>query len=115
MAKLPRGAVFVVLSVLFLALSWSSAFAAERRVALVIGNSKYQNSDLALANPATDAREIASVLKDLGFDVETKFDISAEDMDAALDSFEANAHFAQVALFFYAGHAFQYDMRASII
>ena len=41
---------------------------AEKRVALVIGNSTYQNAD-HLANPANDAMLVAAALKKAGFDV----------------------------------------------
>ena len=41
---------------------------ATKRVALVIGNSTYQNAPL-LPNPANDAAAIATTLKGAGFDV----------------------------------------------
>ncbi|TIW07793.1 MAG: caspase family protein, partial [Mesorhizobium sp.] len=43
---------------------------AEKRIALVIGNSAYQHA-LQLANPQNDAGDIASKLTGLGFDVVT--------------------------------------------
>jgi uncharacterized caspase-like protein len=42
--------------------------AAEKRVALVIGNAAYQNVP-PLRNPSNDATDIATKLRDLGFDV----------------------------------------------
>ncbi|MGI0018411.1 MAG: caspase family protein, partial [Nitrosotalea sp.] len=41
---------------------------AEKRVALVIGNSTYQNAD-HLSNPANDATLVAAALKNAGFDL----------------------------------------------
>ena len=41
---------------------------AEKRVALVIGNSAYVNAP-ALANPANDASDVAAKLKAMGFEV----------------------------------------------
>jgi hypothetical protein len=48
----------------FLALGTGNVFA-ERRIALVIGNSNYKNPDLSLLNPKNDAEDMAAVLKDL--------------------------------------------------
>ncbi len=42
--------------------------AAEKRVALVIGNSAYQHT-APLRNPSNDATDFAGKLRDLGFDV----------------------------------------------
>ena len=46
----------------------TASASAERRVALVIGNSAYQNSP-RLANPENDASAIGRLLKNAGFDV----------------------------------------------
>ena len=43
------------------------AHAAERRLALVIGNSAYKNAPLV--NPGNDARAVAAVLRESGFTV----------------------------------------------
>jgi uncharacterized caspase-like protein len=43
---------------------------ADKRVALVIGNSAYEGEVDALKNPVNDAVEIRKTLKELGFDVE---------------------------------------------
>ena len=42
--------------------------AAEKRIALVIGNSNYVTPGWQLANPENDARRIASTLEEVGFD-----------------------------------------------
>src|SRR5262245_37387394 len=52
--------------------------AAERRLALVIGNSTYNNSPLA--NPSNDARAMATKLRQLGFEVIEKENATREDM-----------------------------------
>jgi hypothetical protein len=45
-----------------------------KRVALVIGNSNYQNPELALKNPTNDATGLAEALRTLGFELlETQF------------------------------------------
>jgi uncharacterized caspase-like protein len=61
----------------------SAAALAEKRVALVIGNSGYQHS-VALANPANDASAIAKMFKDIGFDVvEVRRDVPALELRRA--------------------------------
>ncbi len=86
---------------------------AERRVALIIGNSAYENLT-ALSNPARDAARMAGLLAENGFEVmacgEAKagcFDLDRGDMLDALEAFRDSAEGADVALVFYAGHGMQ--------
>ena len=51
----------------FVLLLWSSVAHAEKRVALVIGNSAYQKVG-KLLNPANDARALAGMLQAANFD-----------------------------------------------
>ena len=104
MVWLSRGALFVILGAMFLALGAGNALA-ERRIALVVGNSKYNDSNLALARSASDAEDIATALKALGYEVQVAVDATVRQMDAALRRFGDFASTADVALFFYAGHA----------
>ncbi len=83
--------------------------AAERRVALVLGNSAYQTPSLSLTNPKNDAEDVASALKGLGFEVLVETDVSLSDTNRALQKFARMAAEADTALFFYAGHALQYQ------
>jgi hypothetical protein len=89
----------------------SGQAAAERRVALVIGNSNYQVPGITLANPKNDAEDIGAVLSGLGFEVVTAINATKRDMDLALQRFARLAADADSALFFYAGHALQYQGR----
>ena len=84
---------------------------ADTRVALVIGNSKYRNISVALTNPSNDAQDIAAVLTELGFDVVTATDATKSAMEEALQNFARKATDAESALFYYAGHAMQYQGR----
>ena len=88
----------------------ASAAAAESRVALVIGNSAYEDSPLA--NPANDARLMAETLRGLGFDVIERTDADQKQMKLAIfelgDRLEAAGRDA-VGLFYYAGHGVQVD------
>jgi len=64
---------------LVLIISVQPAFAGKR-VALVIGNSAYQNVN-RLANPANDSEAMSMTLKDPGFDiVDLKRDLNANAM-----------------------------------
>ena len=58
----------VFAALLILAVAHPTSASAERRVALVIGNSAYQNAP-KLPNPVNDARAVAALLKNAGFDV----------------------------------------------
>jgi uncharacterized caspase-like protein len=75
---------------------------AERRVALVIGNSAYQTVS-ALQNPAADAGLISDTLLTLGFFVVgggAKLDLDKKGFDDALGEFDHALPGADVALFY---------------
>lgn len=76
---------------------------ALKGVALVIGQSRYENLP-ELANPANDARAIDRLLSDLGFDVDTVVDGDRRRLERALARFAEDATEADVALVYYAGH-----------
>jgi uncharacterized caspase-like protein len=81
--------------------------AAEKRVALVIGNAAYVHS-AALKTPANDARLVAKSLREIGFtDVLERYDVGIEAMTAALNAFGARAEGADWALIYYAGHGLE--------
>src|SRR5882672_1664993 len=76
---------------------------ATKRVALVVGNSSYQNAP-PLPNPANDAAAIAATLKGAGFDVvDSRHDLSSSEMRQALRDFADQARDADIALVYYAG------------
>jgi len=82
---------------------------AEKRVALVIGNSNYKNAAL-LPNPANDAAAIAATLKGAGFDVvDSRLDLQSTDMRRALREFADQARDADMAVVYYAGHGIEID------
>ncbi len=82
------------------------AVAAERRVALVIGEGAYQSAP-QLANPPNDARDIAQTLRTLGFEVTLSLDLDQAQMGRAIEDFGARAQGADLALFYYGGHGLQ--------
>jgi hypothetical protein len=82
---------------------------AEKRVALVIGNSAYRNV-APLDNPRNDARLMATTLQGLGFQLVgngPQIDLDKQAFDAALSTFGNAVLGADVALFYYAGHGVQ--------
>jgi uncharacterized caspase-like protein len=87
----------------------SADASAERRVALVVGNSNYEVTSISLLSPRNDAEDISAQLKSLGFEVVTAIDATKRDMDFALERFDRLATSADSALFFYAGHAMQFQ------
>src|SRR5215468_803521 len=93
---------WIVAALLLLAATASAH--AEKRVALVIGNSAYQHAR-TLANPANDARLMSDTLLSLGFFVVgggPKLDLDKAGFDAALGAFEKETIGADVVLFYYA-------------
>ena len=83
------------------------AVRAEDRVALLIGNSHYANTQLDLRNPANDARALAEALDNLGFEVSALIDADRAETEAAVAEFAREAEEAEIALFFFAGHGVQ--------
>lgn len=79
----------------------------DKRIAFVVGNSHYSDSEMNLANPENDAKDVAEKLKGLGFEVILKLDATLETMDKELSSFKDKAKDYDVAMFYYAGHGIQ--------
>ena len=79
---------------------------AERRVALVLGNSQYQHA-VPLINPVRDAQAMAERLKKLDFEVVSGFDQTKSQTQATIAQFAKQVRGADIALFFYAGHGLQ--------
>ncbi len=83
--------------------------AAEKRVALIIGNSTYDKAP-RLTNPANDAALMAETFKSAGFDsVELRRDLKVGDMRRALRDFVDKARDSDVAVIYYAGHGIEVD------
>ncbi len=84
-----------------------AGWAAEKRVALVVGNSSYQTVP-QLPNPSRDANSVAKMFRDAGFDtVETLLDVGNLEFKRAIRKFETIADQADIAVVFYAGHGLE--------
>jgi uncharacterized caspase-like protein len=81
----------------------------EQRIALVIGNSNYQNVG-QLPNPANDAKAVAQLLNSAGFEVISATDLNHNQMIQAIQDFSgkiAGRGPNTVAMVYYAGHGVQ--------
>jgi hypothetical protein len=87
---------------------------AEKRVALVIGNSAYTTSS-TLPNPVNDAGDMAAALTQVGFEVILGLDLDKRGFDGKIRDFARALDQADVALFFYAGHGLQASGRNYLV
>src|ERR1700682_2611497 len=80
---------------------------AEKRVALVVGNSTYQTVP-QLPNPSRDASAVAKMFKDAGFDsVDVQLNVGNLEFKRSIRKFEALADHADIAVVYYAGHGLE--------
>lgn len=104
MGRIATGLALMVLGAL-----WHSPAAADKRVAVVIGNSGYQHV-ARLDNPKHDAALMADTLRAIGFDLvggRAQLDLDKPALDIAIQAFGRQSEGADVALFYYAGHGVQ--------
>ena len=102
-----RGAPAAAIALLSLLLAGPAA--AEKRIALVVGNSAYQNVT-RLDNPRNDATLMADTLSSLGFTLiggRAQLDLDKAALDTGVQNFGRQIQGADVALFYYAGHGVQ--------
>lgn len=85
----------------------AGAAQADKRAALIIGNSSYQNV-VKLDNPFNDASAIAEMFRKANFDsVELKLDLGVIEFKRALRDFYNTTRDADVAVVYYAGHGIE--------
>jgi uncharacterized caspase-like protein len=87
-------------------LSQSALTALPNRRALVIGNDTYK-SVAKLLNAREDAREIASNLSALGYEVTLKVDLNEKEMKSQIRTFANQVQGGDEVIFFFAGHGVQ--------
>jgi len=95
-----------IFGILILVAAWGATAPAASRVALVVGNSKYETQG-TLENAVNDADAMAEALEGLDFKVTKKKDLDKEGMEDALLAFHRALPKQGVGLFFYAGHGIQ--------
>jgi uncharacterized caspase-like protein len=104
----PGRAIVALLAITLAALMPAPA-QAEKRVALVIGNSAYQHVG-RLDNPINDARLMADTLRSLGFTLigdGPQVDLDRPRFERAVQAFGRALVGADVGLFYFAGHGVQ--------
>ena len=110
MSRLPL--LFCLMVALALGVS-ETAFA--KRLALVIGNSKYEHVP-ALKNPANDATLMAASLEKVGFEVTLLKDQDQRGMKSALLAFGRKLKKgADAGLIYYAGHGIEVNGRNFLV
>jgi hypothetical protein len=77
----------------------------EQRLALVIGNSQYQETPLR--NPVNDARAMVQTLRDVGFEVMAHENLAKRAMEEAIRAFGKRLKAGGVGLFYFSGHGVQ--------
>ncbi len=112
-----RQLLSLITTLLFLSLSFSAdalessshdlILQRKERIALVLGNNGYAHQELV--NPIKDAKGMARVLTDLGFQVDLVLDANWKQMGEAINRFMIRLQSGSVGLFFYAGHGIQID------
>jgi uncharacterized caspase-like protein len=86
---------------------WTSAARADKRVALVLGNSAYHNV-VRLPNPVNDATAIATMFRSAGFEVvDQRFDLGSLELKRAIREFNTMARDADIAVVYFAGHGIE--------
>jgi uncharacterized caspase-like protein len=104
---LVRSALLIFLGFLF-GLSAAPALA-DKRVALVIGMSRYQQVP-QLANPARDAEAMSVLFKKAGFDViDSERDLGIADLRRVIREFSETSRDADISVVYYAGHGIEVD------
>ncbi|MBL8515315.1 MAG: caspase family protein, partial [Betaproteobacteria bacterium] len=83
------------------------------RIALVIGNGAYKS--VPLPNPSNDARDMAALLKDAGFEVVHRENATLKEMHLALREFGDQLKRESLGLFYFAGHGVQVRGRNFLI
>jgi hypothetical protein len=86
---------------------FADAAAAERRVALVVGNSAYKNA-ATLSNTLNDSNAIAALFKSIGFEVViSRNDLGVVEFKRTVREFLITAENADMAVVYYAGHGIE--------
>jgi len=89
-----------------LAIAVSAGSAQARRLALVIGNGQYANTD-QLTNPERDVDAISQRLRSLQFEVAESKDVSGDNLRSQVTSFKRTVSDGDTVIIYYAGHGME--------
>jgi formylglycine-generating enzyme required for sulfatase activity/uncharacterized caspase-like protein len=109
--------VRIVFVLLLCLLSLPLPALAEKRAAFVVGIDKYDNlsKDAQLDKARNDARAVARLLKDLGFDVIAKEDIARSAFNSHWQDFLNKLGPGDTAAFYFAGHGVEFGGRTYLL
>ena len=107
----------LILAAVFAALVSPEALAADPsgKLALVIGNAKYPDSDLPLIEAINDSKDVADELRHDGFDVDAGANLTGEAMRQALDRLYSKIRAGSAVLIFFDGFAIQSGRQTYLI
>jgi uncharacterized caspase-like protein len=96
----------IAVSCVLVLCSMQIGLAAEKRVALIVGNSRYLHMN-ARSSARQDAADVAGAFEKLSFRVIASYDVDRASLEARVRDFGAALEGADVGVFFYAGHGAQ--------
>ena len=110
MLNVRLAALALLMSLMANATAYGQSTPAEtRRVALVIGNGSYPQSPVA--SVPGDARAVADVLREGGFDVVYAENATRTEIEAAIGAFTKKLGWGTTAMVYFGGHAVRYQDR----
>jgi uncharacterized caspase-like protein len=113
MSRLLPG-LLVVVAIAIASMGLPGVALAQKRVALVVGNSAYKHTG-ELPNPKNDATDVAAALNKHGFKVLEGYDLDKAAFDRKIRDFANELTGAETGVFFYAGHGLSVDGRNYLV
>lgn len=86
-------------------LIWWTVVCHAKMQALVIGNAEYK--EIPLTNPQNDAKDMAAFLKNIGFHVTMKLNVTQKELEEAIRIFTREIQSGDITLFYFSGHGVQ--------
>ena len=108
LGRIWRNCLFGLAVLVWGAVAPFESLAQGQRVALVIGNSRYEHVS-QLPNTSNDSQDLADALERIGFDVTREADLQYRDMRLAIRDFAEAAADADVVVVYFAGHGMEID------
>ncbi|CAG37171.1 hypothetical protein DP2442 [Desulfotalea psychrophila LSv54] len=102
-----------IFSVIFFNSAHPDEAVAQKRIALIIGNSDYRIR--SLKNPVNDAKDFSRTLSALGFETIIKVNADQEGFEESVRKFGKKIRGDTVGLFYFSGHGVQYEGRNYLI
>lgn len=91
----------------FFSAGWAAPSAGPARVALLVGNADYPDSDAELTTPVNDAEKLGETLTKLGFQIQLEKNVGKRAFETAIDRFVQRLEAGSTSLVFFAGMGMQ--------